>query len=180
MNRLEATVAVLNTPEALIGEGLAYLGERMVVPDDQMPSLMLELYGRGGLDIVSDAAAARDAADKQVRIQRALASLRGVNANAAFMLHADGSSRDDVTAYLQRYLLTTPEKAVQRFASLEDPILRAQYVAGSEGERLLRRWFELGPLTEHVDRFGRLLREQLTPGSISTELSSTSYGQPGW
>jgi hypothetical protein len=180
MNRLEATVAVLNTPEALIGEGLAYLGERMVVPDDQMLSLLLELYDRGGLDIVSDAAAARDAADKQVRIQRALASLRGVNANAAFMLHADGSSRDDVTAYLQRYLLTTPEKAEQKLASLEDPILRAQYVAGSEGERLLRRWFELGPLTEQVDRFGRLLREQLTPSSISTELSSANYGQPGW
>jgi hypothetical protein len=180
LNRLEATVAVLNTPEALIGEGLAYLGERMVIPDDVMPGLLIELYGRGGLEIASDPAAARDAAERQVRIQRALASLRGVNANAAFMLHADGVPRDDVIAYLQRYLLTTTDKAEKRLASLEDPILRAQYVAGSEGERLIRRWFELGPLTEQLDRFGRLLREQLTPGSISTELSATGYGQPGW
>ncbi|HEX7490481.1 MAG TPA: hypothetical protein VF337_02120 [Candidatus Limnocylindrales bacterium] len=180
MHRLEATVALLNTPEALIGEGLAYLGERMVVPDDVMVDLLVELYGRGGLELASDPAAAREAAEKQVRIQRALAGLRGVTSNAAFLFHAGGASRDDVAAYLSRYLLTSLEKAEKRMASLTDPILRAQVIAGSEGERLIRRWFELGRASEQADLFGRLLREQLTPGSLSAELSSGGHGEAGW
>jgi hypothetical protein len=172
-------VNLLNTPEALMGEGLAYLGERLVAPDEAMPELLLEIYKRGRLAVAADPAAARDAAERQVRIERALASLRGVTANAAFMLHAEGATRDDVAEYLGRYLLTTPEIAEKRMVSLEDPIMRAQVVAESEGERLLRRWFELGPAVEHVDRFGRLLREQLTPGSLSTDLASLGYGQTG-
>jgi hypothetical protein len=180
LGRLEATVYLLNTPEALMGEGLAYLGERLIAPDDVMTELLLEIYKRGSLAIALDPAAASDAAEKQVRIQRALASLRGVTTNAAFMLHAEGASRDDVAAYLGRYLLTTQEIGEKRMASLEDPILRAQVVAGSEGEHLMRRWFELGPAGEQVDRFGRLLREQLTPGALSADLSSVRYGQPGW
>lgn len=179
LHRLEATVNLLNTPEALMGEGLAYLGERLVAPDEAMPELLLEIYKRGRLAVAADPAAARDAAERQVRIERALASLRGVTANAAFMLHAEGATRDDVAEYLGRYLLTTPEIAEKRMVSLEDPIMRAQVVAESEGERLLRRWFELGPAVEHVDRFGRLLREQLTPGSLSTDLASLGYGQTG-
>lgn len=180
MGRHEASVALLNTPEALISEGLAYLGERMVAPDEAMTGLLVELYGRGGLAVAADPSAALDAADKQVRIQHALASLRPVTANAAFMLHADGAPKDDVVAYLGRYLPTGPERAEKQLALIEDPICRAQVVVGPEGERLLRRWFELGPTSEQVDRFGRLLREQLTPGSISAELSSLGFGGSVW
>ena len=180
MGRPEATVAMLNTPEALISEGLAYLGERMVAPDEAMAGLLVELYGRGGLALAADRPAAFDAAEKQVRIQHALASLRPVTANAAFMLHADGASKEDVVAYLSRYLPTGPERAEKQLALIDDPICRAQVVVGPEGERLLRRWFELGPTAEQVDRFGRLLREQMTPGSISAELSSLGFGGSIW
>jgi hypothetical protein len=180
MGRPEASVAMLNTPEALISEGLAYLGERMVAPDEAMADLLVELYSRGGLAVAADPSAARDAAEKQVRIQHALASLRPVTANAAFMLHADGAPKEEVVAYLRRYLPTGPERAERQLALIEDPICRAQVVVGPEGERLLRRWFELGPTTEQVDRFGRLLREQLTPGSISAELSSLGFGGSVW
>jgi hypothetical protein len=180
MHRLEATVGLLNTPEALIGEGLAYLGERLALPDDVLAGLLVEIYARGGLEIASDPVAARDAAEKQVRIQRAMAGLRGVTSNAAFLYHAEGASQDDVAAYLSRYLLTSLDKAEKQMASLTDPILRAQVVAGSEGERLIQRWFELAPAATQPDLFGRLLREQLTPGSLSAELSSVGYGGAGW
>ena len=180
MGRLEGSIALLNTPQALIGEGLAYLGERMVAPDDVMPGLLLELYERGGLAIAADKPAAREAAEKQVRIGRALTSLRGVTANAAFMLHADGIGREEVTEYLRRYLLIDTDRAERRLALIEDPICRAEVVVGSEGERLLRRWFELGPETEEVDRFGRLLREQLTPGSVSSDLAAAGFNHGGW
>jgi hypothetical protein len=180
LNRHEADVIVLGTPESLIGGGLAYLGERMVVPDEVLPDLLLDLYERCGIAIAHDHAEASAAAEKQIRIQRALASLRGVAANAAFMLHADGAPHDVVADYLERYLLMTPERAQARLAVLEDPIMRAQYIAAAEGERLLRRWFELGQVTDQVGRFGRLLREQMTPGSMATELPAVLYEQAGW
>jgi hypothetical protein len=181
LGRLEASVSLLNTPANVIAEGLSYLGERLVVPDDAMPAMLLELYERGGLAIASDRPAAADAADRQARIRRSVASLRAVTANAAFMLHADGTSREEVAAYLHRYLLVSRDRADKRLALIgEDPIFRAQFVVGHEGEQLLRRWFELGPSDEQIERFGRLLREQLTPGWISADLSSTGFGAGGW
>ena len=179
MGLLEASVDLLNTPQALITEGLAFLGERMVAPEETMPELLLELYERGGLAVADDQSRARDAADRTVLIGRALAGLRGVTANAAFMLHAEGTGREDVASYLRRYLLLSPDKAEKRLALIEDPICRAEVVVGSEGERLLRRWFELGRGGEQVDRFGRLLREQLTPGVLSSEVAAAGYGRGG-
>ena len=179
MGLLEASAELLNTPQALITEGLAYLGERIVAPDEAMPDLLMELYKRAGLAVAADPARARDAADRQLRIGRALANLRGVTANAAFMLHAEGAGREEVASYLRRYLLISPEKAEKRLALIEDPICRADVVVGSEGERLLHRWFEMGPGGEQVDRFGRLLREQLTPGLLSSEVAAAGYGRGG-
>lgn len=180
MGRLEASVSLLNTPEALIGEGLAVMGERLIAPDDTMPGLLIELFERGGLPIASDPAAARDAAEKMARIGRAVGSLPAVTANAAIMLHADGASRRDVAAYLRRFLLTGPDRTDRQMAVIEDPISRAQVLFAPAGERLLRRWFELGPATEHVYRFSRLLREQLTPAAIGAEVTSTGFGGAGW
>jgi hypothetical protein len=180
MGRLEASISLLNTPESVISAGLAYVGERLIAPDDVQTALLLELYERSGLAIAANPSAAREAAELQVRIGRALASLRGVVENAAFFLHADGAGRDDVGAYLRRYMVLSPERAEKQLALIEDPIGRAEVVVGHEGERLLRRWFEFGPSSEHVDRFGRLLREQLTPRSITAEMSATGYGNAGW
>ena len=179
MGRLEASITLLNTPEALIREGLAFAGERMVAPEESMPDLLIELYGRAGLPIAADQTAAREAAQKQVRIERAISSLRSVVANAAFMLHAEGSGREDVAAYLRRYLVMSPDRAEKQMALIDHPISRAEVVVGGEGERLLRRWFELGPPEEAVERFGRLLREQLTPSAITAELAAVGFG-PGW
>jgi hypothetical protein len=180
LGRLEATITLVNTPEALIREGLAYLGERLAVPDEALPDLLVELYQRAGLAVASDPAAARDAAEKQVLIERAIASLRGVVANAAYLLHADGAPKAAVKDYMRRYLVMSPDRAAKQIALVDDPISRAEVAVASEGERLLRRWFELGPDSERVDRFGRLLREQLTPRAIAEDVAAAGYGEGGF
>jgi hypothetical protein len=180
MGRLEASVFLLNTPEALISAGLSHLGERMVASDEQMHAMLLEIYARAGLAIAADPGAASDAAETQVRIRRAIGNLRAVTANAAFMLHADGVPRAEVAVYLRRRLLTTRERAEVQLGLIEDPVYRTQVLAAYQGERLLFRWFELGPASERVDRFGRFMREQLTPGSLARELSSINFGEMPW
>ncbi len=171
--RLEASIQLINAPECLISEGLADLGRMFVAPDDRLADLLVELYSRAGLTIARDAAAAREAAERSVAIRRALDAVRGVAGNAALMLHADGVPREEVRAYLRRYLLTTPDRADKRLSFIEHPLWRTYVFVYFEGERLLRRWVLGAPSAEdRVQRFGRLLREELTPGAIAAEASA--------
>jgi hypothetical protein len=180
MGRLETSINLLNAPEALIREGIAYVGERIMVPDDTFADLLVEMYGRGGLAVAANSAEAREAAEKQVRIEVALEDLRAVVPNAALLLHGHGAEREDVAAYLRRYLITGPDRAARQLALIEDPIGRAEVIAGNEGERLLRRWFGICPIGERVDRYGRLLREQITPRTITDDLTAFGFSPSGW
>jgi hypothetical protein len=77
-------------------------------------------------------------------------------------------------------MLITPDQAERRVAMIEDPLYRAYVVVHYEGERLPRRWFDVDDSLEPADRFGRLLRQQLTPGSISRDLAAAGFGTSGW
>jgi hypothetical protein len=172
LGRPEASVLCINTPECLLSEGLADLGRRFAVPEDAEEALLVEVYRLAGLADARDPAAARAAAASQVAIRRASAGFGGVRGNAALLLHADGAPRPEVLAYLERWLLTTPDRAAKRLEFIEHPLWRTYVFVYFEGERLLARWLEQVPPTERPARFGRLLREQLTPGRIVEELAA--------
>ena len=72
---------------------------------------------------------------------------------------------------LERYLLTTPERAAKRLEFIDHPLWRTYVFVYFEGERLLSRWLERVPAAERPARFGRLLAEQLTPGAIVSEIA---------
>lgn len=175
--RLEASVLCINAPECLLSEGLADLGRRFAVPTADEADLLVELYRLAGLEVARDPAAARGAAAVQVAITRATAALGGVRGNAALLRHADGASREEVLAYLERYLLTTPDRAAKRLEFIEHPLWRTYVFVYFEGERLLSRWLERVPPADQAGRFRRLLTEQLTPGAILAEIAeSTATG----
>jgi hypothetical protein len=169
--RLEASALCINAPEFLLSEGLADLGRRFAVPAAIEADLLMEIYRLAGLAVARDPAAARAAADIQIAITRATGDLGGVRGNAALLRHADGATREDVLAYLERYLLTTPERAAKRLEFIDHPLWRTYVFVYFEGERLLSRWLERVPPAEQAARFGRLLTEQLTPGAIVDELA---------
>lgn len=180
LGRMEASVLCINAPECLLSEGLADLGRRFAVPPGEEADLLVEVYGLAGLPGLDDPAAAREAAELQVAITRALTAVRGVAGNAALMLHADGAPRDEVLAYLERRLLSTPERAAKRLEFITHPLWRTYVFVYFEGERLLRRWLELVPEAEQPARFRRLLAEQLTPSAIVDEISAAESGaRPG-
>ncbi len=174
LGRMEASVLCINAPECLLSEGLADLGRRFAVPPGEEAEHLAEVYRLAGLPIAADPAAARDAAARQVEITRALASVRGVAGNAALLLHAEGAPRDEVLAYLERRLLTTPERAAKRLEFITHPLWRTYVFVYFEGERLLRRWLELEPPAGQPARFRRLLAEQLTPSAIVAEIEAAA------
>jgi len=59
----------------------------------------------------------------------------------------------------------TRETAAKRLEFIEHPLWRTYVFVYTEGEALLRRWLDAAPPERRIDRFGRLLREPLTPGT---------------
>jgi len=172
LGRLEASILLINTPESLISEGLADLGHDLVSPAGAEPDLLEEVYARAGLPVAEDRAAAHDAAERTVALSPPRRRLTESRVNAALMRHADGVSHDEVLAFLEDVGRFAPEVAAKRLEFIEHPLWRTYVFVYHEGEALLRRWLEAVPPTERPARFGRLLREQLSPSAIAAEIEA--------
>jgi hypothetical protein len=169
--RLEASAMLINTPECLISEGLADLGRSMAVPEDEAVDVLVEAIGRAALPIASDAGAARALAEAAAATTPPRRILDEVAVNAALLRHADEAPADHVLAYLERFGLLSPERAAKRLEFIDHPLWRTYVFVYYEGEDLLRRWVDAVPAADRPARFGRLLREQLTPSGIEADLS---------
>lgn len=174
--RLESSVLLINTPECLVSEGLADLGHRFASPPADELGLLVELHERAGLPIAQDAGAARAAAETSAALAAPRRRLAETRVNAALMRHADGRSHDEVLAWLERVGRFAPAAAAKRLEFIEHPLWRTYVFVYHEGETLLRRWLEAVPESEGAARFGRLLREQLTPTAIAAELATAPVG----
>ncbi|HUQ78222.1 MAG TPA: DUF885 domain-containing protein [Patescibacteria group bacterium] len=170
MGRLESSILLINTPECLVSEGLADLGHRFASPADKEADFLLELYERAGLIVARDPAAARAAAETSVALARPRRRLSESRVNAALMRHADGVAHDEVLAWLERVGRFAPSVAAKRLEFFEHPLWRTYVFVYHEGEALLERWLEAVPASEGAARFGRLLREQLSPTAIAAEV----------
>jgi hypothetical protein len=170
--RLEASLLLINTPECLISEGLADIGRSFVAPLDETPDLLIELFERSGLPIAADPAAARDAAERSTAMTEPRRRLQESRVNASLMRHADGMSHDEVLAYLERVGRFSPAQAAKRLEFIEHPLWRTYVFVYHEGEALLGRWLDTVAPPQRAALFGRLLREQLTPGAIAREAAA--------
>jgi hypothetical protein len=160
-DRTEHTVFLVNTPECLMAEGLADLGVEASVGEGWGP-WAAEILGDLGLRLDGDLAE---------RLAAAAAPLNRVRQDAAVLLHDRGADADEVSAYLQRWSLVSPERAAQQIRFLTDPLWRAYISTYVEGYDLLSRWLADRPADQPVaDRFVRLLDEPLTPRAVAAEL----------
>jgi hypothetical protein len=164
--RLEASILLINTPDCLISEGLANLGLRFAVPPADHVELLVELYGRAGLPLATDPAAAREAAELTDEIATPRRTLTTSAGNAAILRHADGRPHDEVLAYLRDVGRYAPAVAAKRLEFIEHPLWWTYIFVYAEGEALLRRWLDAVPEAHRAARFGRLLHEQLSPAAV--------------
>jgi hypothetical protein len=170
--RLEASAMLLATPECLISEGLAELGPTLLVPDADRVDLMVELLERADLRFGSPTGT-RAVAATAVAIGPLRRRLGESVVNAALLRHVEGASSAEVLGYLRRYGRFPESRARQRLGFLEDPRWRTYVFVYDEGFHLLRRWVALVPPAERDARFGRLVREQLTPARLAAELAES-------
>ena len=167
--RLEASVLLINTPECLISEGLADVGLRVVLPQGDERELLAELYVRGGVVAAADRGAARDGADRDVRLRPLRRRLAEIRVNAALLRHAHGATSDETLAYLCDVGRLPEPRARKALEFIEHPLWRTYVFVYHEGEALLERWLGAVPSAARVGRFGRVLREQLTPSVVAHE-----------
>ncbi len=155
----EQTIFLVNTPQCLMAEGLADLALTAVVPD----------WGRWAQDIYADLGLRFDG-ERAQRLSQATGQLLGVRQDAALLLHDRGRPADEVSEFLQRWTLATPERARQSLRFLSSPLWRAYISTYVEGYRLLGSWLDQAP--DRAAAFGRLLDEPLIPSSLRAELSA--------
>jgi hypothetical protein len=170
--RLEASIQLINTPEAYVSEGLAEAGLRFVAPNGRWQELLLGACRLAGVPMSTQDA------DREWHTSKQLERLGGSGGDAALQLHVDGRSQDDVVAFLERESLAPHDRAVKSMDFLIHPLWRTYVFCYSGGERLLNRWLDAAPSpTEARNRFARLLTEQLTPSGIAEEIGRESAVQ---
>ena len=154
----ELDLWLVNTPENVLAEGLADLG---------LTGLGLDDWGPVATELYADLGIAYDGVRGQ-QIACAATALGAVRQDAALLLHDRSRSLEEVSAYLSRWALLSPDRARKALAFLTDPLWRAYITTYVEGERLLRAWLAAG---DARPRFGRLLDEQLTPAGLRASLA---------
>ena len=146
--RLEETIFLTGTPQAVVSEGIASLAPEIV----DAYGAAAEVYAEHGIEYhAATADAVRTARD----------DLDGLNVNAGRLLHVDGRSRDEVIDYIARWNLAPREHAEKSFEFISHPTWRAYMSCYTSGYELCKRW-----VAGDVTRFRRLLTEQLTTADL--------------
>ena len=163
----EASVQLINTPEAYISEGLAEVGAWLINPESRWQELLVGVCERAGIGLTSEDA------QREWRTAAALHRLRGASGDAALQLHVAHRSRDDVVRFLEQDALSSHDRAEKSLEFIEHPLWRTYVFCYAGGERLLSKWVEsAGDAHDQQARFFRLLTEQLTPSGIAAEMAT--------
>ncbi len=149
--QLEETIFMVGAPQCLLAEGLADLGLEVIVgrrPEGVLGGHLKPLGIPFDEEVIAGLSEAGDV----------LGSVRG---NAAILVHDRGASMDEAVAYLERWSLTSRDRAAKAMAFLTDPTWRAYTFCYIDGVRLCREYVGGDP-----ERFRRLISEQLLPSDL--------------
>lgn len=157
----EHAIHLINTPECIISEGIATVAEEQIFPGDD--GIVWKT------DVLYPAIGVQGNPDLEARIAAHMARLHAVACNAAILRHEAGATEDEVIAYLQRWELTSRERAERRMRFIDDPLWRPYLFTYLAGRQLVRDYLGTGPRTEQLARFRTLLTEQITPSRLRAE-----------
>jgi hypothetical protein len=149
--QLEESIFLIGTPQSLVSEGIASLAPEMALGEDQQEVVAEHIRDTG---VPFDPELSRT-------VREAARPLEGVGTNVALMLHAEGFSEDEAFAYMQRWGLSSEQRARQGIRFMTDPVWRSYITTYTDGYRICKAF-----VRGDQARFKRLLTEQLTPADI--------------
>jgi hypothetical protein len=161
----EATMQTMNTPDAVLSEGLADVGLEVVMTDGELATELQRIGEMAG--VRADWAAV-------VAVRRGLNALQGAMGNAGILLHHDGRSEGEVREYLAEVGVRSPDRLDHSMRILRDPVNRTYSFTYSEGVRLIRPWLEIEGQTLG---FQRLLSEELSPAVLLRDLAAAGVAR---
>jgi hypothetical protein len=150
---LEEGLQLVPTPQAVLSEGIAEVGEELVL-DDAAREEAYSIIRRHGLELVDP--------ELSRRIATALEPLRPVGVDAALQIYEHDVPVEEAQKFVERWSLVSPEQAAHSIRFVRDPTWRAYVITYSAGRDLCRAYVDGDPvrfrtlLTEHV-RIGELL-----------------------
>lgn len=153
----EQAVALLNSPAAVIAEGIATTAEEIIFPGESGHEWVQEVL------LPAAGITPRETAAERAAIDRATKVLRYTMGNAAILYHTGQLDRDETIDYLMTYALSTPERAAKSFDFLSERLGRSYVFTYTEGYDLL----EKASPGDRTGLFKRLLMEQLLPSELA-------------
>jgi hypothetical protein len=155
-NYQEHMLTLINSPFCVIAEGIATTARKTILEDDELEDWYRdEILPQTGMTHID--------ASTMMEVGRVSQKLSGVDGNAAFMLHDQKKSADEVRSYLQTYGLNTEQEAEQGIKFFSNPLYRSYIFTYHVGRELLEELFH------YVDRdsyFARLVEEPVTPTQV--------------
>jgi hypothetical protein len=164
--RLEHSIALSNTPSALISEGIAANALLAVASEAEITATYIDFYQWAGLP-KSDAVRA-------MAFVKAWRQLESVVDNQVLLLYRDHASEAEVVDYGMRYSLTTQDDEARLLRFLNDPLSRSYTYNYTLGRQLIAAFLDRA--TDKQGAFQRLLSEPLTPTQIRGFATTQSQG----
>ena len=152
----EFTVNLINAPSAVMAEGIATTALKTIMTDEELEDwLREELLPVSGLSHIDP--------KRILAIGKAGRKLNGIAGNAAFMLHDQQKSEDEISQYLQEYGLSTEKEARHMISFLSNPLYRSYIFTYHVGYDLFEELFRHGDRDRY---FQRLIEEPVTPSQV--------------
>ncbi len=156
----EQAAMLLNSPSAVIAEGIATTAVEIIFPNGSQHDWNVEvLLPKAGINT-------GETADQFRRIAKAAQTLRYVTGNAAILHHSGQLNREQTIEYIQTYALATPERAAKSYSFLTHPLFRSYLFTYTQGYDLIAQATENG---DKLPLFRRLLTEQILPSHLDYE-----------
>jgi hypothetical protein len=160
----EFTINLLNAPSAVMAEGIATTALKTALTNDELEQWFREeLLPSAGLSPID--------AKRMLAIDDAQDQIGRISVNAAFMLHEQNKSHEEIIQYLQRYGLTSEERARHIIRFVTDPFNRSYIFNYDAGRDLLEELFQHGNRDHY---FKRLIEEPVTPSLVRQWINSES------
>ena len=153
---VENYVNLINSPSCVVAEAIATSALETVFSEEELEDwFRSEVLPRAGLAHID--------ARKIMDYFKVTDKMAGLTGNAAFMLHDQKKSDEEIIAYSQKYGLLTEKEARQGMKFISNPLYRSYTFTYHVGYDMLKELFAKKGRDTY---FKRLLEEPVTPSQI--------------